>query len=124
MALREYTDVSGVAWQVWHVVPTTLTTAPPVAPADRRKREEEDLLLERRRRRGMTLTPGMEGGWLCFESLGAKRRLAPVPSDWERCSDARLGDYLSTAIPVARPVERARSEQSADVPRTAHAHPR
>ena len=99
MALREYIDASGVSWQVWHVVPTTRAITP-VISKERRVRVAGDFPAERRRR--VTLTPGMEGGWLCFECAAQKRRLTPVPSDWESCPDDALARYLERATPVAR----------------------
>lgn len=100
LALREYVDPSRVEWQVWHVVPTTRTATPPVA-VERRKRADPHYPGDRRRKR-FTLTPAMESGWLCFESAGEKRRLVPVPEDWEVCSEARLRAYLEAAQPVSR----------------------
>lgn len=120
MALREYKDASGVTWQVWHVVPTTRTTAHVVAN-ERRKRTDADFSGDRRRKQ-FTLTPGMEGGWLCFESSGEKRRLAPVPEDWESCGDAVLAGYLASAAPVSRRiVDGARSEQLESAGQRSHA---
>lgn len=109
MALREYTDPAGVAWQVWHVVPTTRTTGPPF-PNDRRKRPDPNYAGDRRRK-SFTLTPGMESGWLCFECPAEKRRLAPVPGDWESCDEAALAAYLGSAEPVSRRIiDEARPE--------------
>ena len=110
MALREYTGAAGVSWQVWHVVPTTRTVTP--AFAHERRRQDGAEFPEDRRRRGFTLTPGMEGGWLCFESAAEKRRLAPVPGDWESCGDDALGRYLASASAVSRRiVDGARAKQ-------------
>lgn len=110
MALREYTDAAGVAWQVWHVVPTTRTVTP--VPASERRKQAGGDFPEDRRRRGFTLTPGMEGGWLCFESAAEKRRLTPVPSDWESCGDETLGRYLAGAPAVPRRIhDGARAKQ-------------
>lgn len=95
LALREYVDASGVEWQVWHVVPTVRTPATPVA-VERRKRVDPNYPGDRRRK-GFTLTPGLESGWLCFESATEKRRLVPVPDDWESCDRATLGGYLASA---------------------------
>ena len=120
MALREYTDASGVAWQVWHVVPTTRTAAPPVAN-ERRKRPDPNYVGDRRRK-AFTLTPGMEGGWLCFDCSAEKRRLAPVPGDWETCDDAALGAYLDAAEPVSRRIiDEAPPEQLDSTRRDEHA---
>ena len=30
------------------------------------------------------------GGWLCFESATEKRRLPPIPRNWESASEERL----------------------------------
>jgi hypothetical protein len=120
LALRELTDASGVTWQVWHVVPTARTNARPV-PNERRKRVDPGYVGDRRRKE-FTLTPGMEGGWLCFESPGEKRRLATVPEDWEACDDATLRHYLSTASPVARRIaDGARAEHLDGAGRRTHA---
>ena len=42
--------------------------------------------------------PGLLGGFLCFESSAEKRRLCPIPSDWETCPPERL-DVLSRVAP-------------------------
>jgi hypothetical protein len=41
-------------------------------------------------------------GWLCFESGGEKRRLAPVPEAWERADDKTIEQWCSVAKPVTR----------------------
>ena len=43
------------------------------------------------------LTAGLGNGWLCFEAPVEKRRLAPIPADWERCSSQRLEEYCRAA---------------------------
>ena len=114
MALREYTDAAGVSWQVWHVVPTTRAMSR-VLPTERRRQPDADFP-EERRRRGLVLTPGMEGGWLCFECAAEKRRLVPVPLDWERCGDEVLGRYLARAIPVSRRIVEAGRDSAMQLP--------
>lgn len=46
------------------------------------------------------LTPELDGGWLCFMSDQEKRRLNPVPEDWERCPDESLAEYCERARSV------------------------
>ena len=41
-------------------------------------------------------------GWLCFETVGEKRRLAPVPEGWERADDETIEQWCCVAKPVAR----------------------
>jgi hypothetical protein len=51
--------------------------------------------------RSNLLTPGLEQGWLCFESESEKRRLTPIPPDWDKGSDEELAALCSRA--TARP---------------------
>ena len=46
------------------------------------------------------LTAGLDAGWLCFENAGEKRRLAPIPEDWLRCTAAELERYRGRPIIV------------------------
>ena len=48
------------------------------------------------------LTSGLDSGWLCFEASLQKRRLTPIPDDWERCPVARLEEYCRAARPAMR----------------------
>jgi hypothetical protein len=81
MALRSFDDRNGQGWQVWRVVPGSS-------------------VLER--------SGWMEGeyrnGWLCFESLssGERRRLAPVPENWESLPSERLELMCRVASPARR----------------------
>ncbi|MBA3969658.1 MAG: hypothetical protein H0X52_06115, partial [Gemmatimonadetes bacterium] len=57
------------------------------------------------RRRGVDrsnlLTPGLEQGWLCFEAESEKRRLTPIPPEWDQGTDEDLAALCSRA--TARP---------------------
>jgi hypothetical protein len=44
----------------------------------------------------------MAGGWLCFAAEEEKRRLTPIPEDWQRCSHAQLEQYCVAATPARR----------------------
>lgn len=41
-------------------------------------------------------------GWLCFETVGEKRRLAPVPADWDRADDETIEEWCCVAKPALR----------------------
>jgi hypothetical protein len=41
-------------------------------------------------------------GWLCFETSGEKRRLAPVPELWDRADDETLEQWCGVATPALR----------------------
>jgi len=41
-------------------------------------------------------------GWLCFETVGEKRRLAPVPGDWDRADDETIEQWCCVAKPAVR----------------------
>jgi hypothetical protein len=41
-------------------------------------------------------------GWLCFETVGEKRRLAPVPELWDRADDETLEQWCGVATPALR----------------------
>jgi hypothetical protein len=81
MALRNFTDSQGNTWRVWNVVPQYAT------------RRDED-----------QMTPGLQGGWLCFENSGEKRRLSPIPADWEDAASEALERYLGQAAAVQQRV--------------------
>jgi hypothetical protein len=36
-------------------------------------------------------------GWLCFECASEKRRLSPIPDEWQRLADAELTQLLERA---------------------------
>jgi len=100
MALREFIDSDGILWQIWNVRPTT-RYASPLAGSERRSAPVPNYTPDRRKG-GFTLTPGLEDGWLCFESANEKRRLVPPPRDWSTCSEAKLAQYLKSAKPIRR----------------------
>ncbi len=79
MALRSFTDSTGHEWRVWNIVPQYGTAS------------DDD-----------TFTPGLEGGWLCFEYEGEKRRLCPIPQDWETADAEQLERYCGQAKAVQR----------------------
>jgi hypothetical protein len=84
MAHRLVIDAAGTAWNVWSVLPDGGT-----------------------RRGAIAVAPQYAGGWLAFERADAdpeaeKRRIAPVPPDWETASDEAVLTLLAAAVPVRR----------------------
>lgn len=89
--LRTYTDSAGMHWVVFRVEPQ------PLSPTFERLRESmPDVPHERRR------------PWLLFESeAGEKRRLVPVPDEWDTSASYRqLADWCARADPVPPAPER------------------
>ena len=63
MPMREFTDSAGMVWRVWETVP----------------------------RVGGAYDESLRHGWLTFESAaGTRKRLAPIPRDWDKAPDERL----------------------------------
>ena len=109
MSYRTFLDSSGKRWEVWLVTP---------AAAERRKADRraaaaggEGFEAERRHtpdrrkapfRRSIAVASEYSQGWLCFESEGEKRRLAPVPVGWKEAGPDRLSTWLQAARRVVK----------------------
>ena len=103
MAYRTFIDSDGVEWQAWDVLPKAVerrlknrrASREIVSFPDRRR-------AERRQVDGQwtPLTSGIRDGWLCFEADGIRRRLCPIPADWEDCAFRVLESYCRSASPV------------------------
>jgi hypothetical protein len=110
MALRVFLDSNGTEWQAFDVVPrederrrydrrtSGETQAADVADLLERRESDRRLTIGGR----MRLHSGVAAGWLCFETGGDRRRLAPIPEDWATASDAQLAEYLRAARPVRK----------------------
>jgi hypothetical protein len=105
MAYRTFVDSDGTEWQAWDVLPKAVerritnrrisregVTFPDRRQADRRRVDG----------RWTPLTSGLRDGWLCFDAAGNRRRLTPIPSDWEDCGPTALERYCRSATPVRR----------------------
>ena len=107
MTHRTFRDRAGYEWAVWDVYPMV----PERRALDRRQGlDRTSRLVERRThadRRQQRLPRVLLGrdysaGWLCFESTGVRRRLAPIPQDWTDWTDAQLEEGCRRATPVVR----------------------
>jgi hypothetical protein len=76
MPMREFVDSQGNRWTVWPTVPDWRVGVP----------------------------AALHGGWLTFESGSQRRRLTPIPDNWENASDARLQSLcgLAGTVPPQR----------------------
>lgn len=45
-----------------------------------------------------SVDPELTEGWLTFESMLEKRRLAPIPDGWEELDDEALGRLCESAV--------------------------
>lgn len=108
MGYRSFKDSAGVEWHAWDVVPQLAErrvedrrqSRQPIPFSDRRLTERR-ILTSRR----AVMASGLSGGWLCFEGASEKRRLSPIPDDWDRCPDEQLESYRNMARPVRRSSE-------------------
>ena len=95
VSYRTFLDSKGTRWEVWLITPTA---------AERRKVDRRRTP-ERRRgrfRRSTAVASEYSNGWLCFESEGDKRRLAPVPPGWEEAGPDRMSTWLEAAKRVVK----------------------
>jgi hypothetical protein len=92
MPHRSFRDEMGRQWDVWDVVPTAverrIAKAPPRAPAiERRKIQETRVVVPDR----------LQKGWLAFQSDRERRRLAPIPGEWDDMTATELLELLNQA---------------------------
>lgn len=113
MTVRVFTDTDGSPWQVWAVRPPSPDRR---SGEDRRAHSASDPWHERRRAgerrvrdvgRPAAVAGEFARGWLCFEVAAPevaslRRRLAPIPTDWEECPEAALRTLLGRAAPATR----------------------
>jgi hypothetical protein len=120
MGYRVFKDSQGVEWQTWDVVPQLTERRNNERRVQRLKLQHADRRQDDRRLmdgRRPFLTAGLDGGWLCFEAEREKRRLTPIPLDWQRCSDAQLERYCSSAKPAPRASTAAELNQISNIHR-------
>ena len=96
MAHRKITDRFGHDWDVWEVNPQAI---------DRRRREEPRLVERRGSNIGLVgrINERLRGGWIAFQSAHEKRRLSPVPPNWEAMTDDELLALLEHAPKAGKP---------------------
>lgn len=102
MPFRTIADDQGTSWKVLEVRPLSEERR----AANRRERDEVRTVGGERRAeadRRATLDSRLDHlhplahGWLLFKSEGQKRRLAPIPTDWDLYENARLRELWEIA---------------------------
>ena len=48
-----------------------------------------------------SIDPELRDGWLCFDQSDERRRLGPIPNDWQELPDIDLDCVWTRAKPVA-----------------------
>ena len=107
MTHRQFKDQQGKTWDVWQVHPAAAErrfSARRVADEERIDAAERRSGHDRREERLSRAPVAAEFayGWLCFETAGEKRRLAPVPEGWDRADDETIEQWCCVAKPVVR----------------------
>lgn len=113
MPYRTFADEQGRSWEIWDVRPERIErrgterrqerptpwTGPERRVSDRRRKREAR----------MRLTYPLSEGWLVFKSDEEKRRLTPIPANW----DSLRGQGLRALWEQAEVIETRKREQSA-----------
>ena len=113
---RTFKDQLGKLWDVWQVHPAAAErrfSQRRVHDDDRTDSAERWSGRDRResgapppppppKKHHATVAAEFAYGWLCFETAGEKRRLAPVPEGWERADDETIEQWCCVAKPVTR----------------------
>jgi hypothetical protein len=100
VAKRQFISDDGVTWVVWDVHPEDLgrmtydrrSAAPSAAGSARNDATS--------RRNERSVHPELQRGWLCFQSETEKRRLTPIPAEWDALPDPELRSMLDAATPA------------------------
>jgi hypothetical protein len=88
VALRAFVGNDGREWQVWDTRPTV--TSPNVEASELDTVGGVPRISKKR-----------EGGWLTFTTTADRRRLSPIPEDWETADETGLQAMLAAADRIA-----------------------
>ena len=104
MPIRSFRTEDGVTWQVWNVMPGRRDIPERRIGYDRRSPDPvirytgpERRATADRRQPSPFLSPQLATGWLAFECPTEKRRLTPIPQQWEQLTDAELQRLCAAA---------------------------
>lgn len=94
MSLREFPDSLGRIWEVWDTYPKGANVA---GKGDSVLSQYMADQVIREGNQPSSVRHQYEAGWLTFKFNDERRRLAPVPAQWESADDATLRGYLDSA---------------------------
>src|SRR6266542_1756006 len=101
VSYRSFYASDGRRWEVWLILPTAAERRAEGRRSHAGGARVPERRVSRDRRRGSwqrtVVHPEFEKGWLCFETEGEKRRLAPVPKGWNDAGIEQLQDLLTRA---------------------------
>lgn len=112
MPYRTFADDQGKSWEIWEVRPTNVERR----GTDRRHDQatswtgaERRSDTNRRRKLSGRLDPShpLAHGWLVFKADDEKRRLAPIPPNWETCHGPELRELWEQAHVTASRIEKS-----------------
>ena len=95
MALRGFVGDDGQEWTVWDTRPAIPSPNVDASDADSPAAPAVDIADFAR------ISKKREGGWLTFTAASERRRLSPIPDDWESADDATLRALLAVADRIA-----------------------
>lgn len=94
--LRSFKDASGVRWDVWEAHPRLQERR---TDEDRRLIPREGEVARRAGDRRTSSSFTENDGWLVFHCALERRRQRPIPSGWDRLTDAELEILMLRARP-------------------------
>jgi hypothetical protein len=88
MTHRSIRDRDGRVWDIWETHPEADAPSSPLGD----EADSMSIFVP------ITVPPALSGGWLVFVSGMERRRLAPIPPNWDVFAAAELRDLLDRAV--------------------------
>jgi hypothetical protein len=89
---RSFRDASGNVWEAWAVYPLAVerrvTDGSSTARPNERRRHDVRLHLPEE----------LRSGWLAFQCGDDRRRLVPIPEEWQSCAEHELCALFALAV--------------------------
>ena len=99
MSLREFVAEDGRSWQVWDTRPAVNAVNASHSALSRYLSAMDPTAAVH----PALVRDHFKGGWLTFVSDGERRRLAPIPPDWQKVDELALMRLLTEAVEAPPP---------------------